>query len=284
MLKKLALRGCVVGFCLLLASPARAQQRPLVTEDPETIGAGLVLVEGGFDYARELVLPASGLSGNLLRAPLVGISVGVGSIVELQFDGGFYNRLTVTQRDLAPLSARLDFEGDTTRDVEDLVVATKVRILGERPGRPAVGIRFATKLPNASTANGLGLDTTDFMATLLFGKTIQSVRVVGNVGVGILADPVRADRQNDVLLWGGSFARAVAEGVELVGEINGRLDTRAGEPPPGTENRGVMRLGARYTRGAGRVDAGLLVGMTSRDPTVGFTAGFTYVFRAFQVP
>ena len=97
MLKKLALRGCVVGFCLLLASPARAQQRPLVTEDPETIGAGLVLVEGGFDYARELVLPASGLSGNLLRAPLVGISVGVGSIVELQFDGGFYNRLTVTQ-------------------------------------------------------------------------------------------------------------------------------------------------------------------------------------------
>ena len=104
------------------------------------------------------------------------------------------------------------------------------------------------------------------LATLLFGKTIQSVRVVGNVGVGILADPVRADRQNDVLLWGGSFARAVAEGVELVGEINGRLDTRAGEPPPGTENRGVMRLGARYTRGAGRVDAGLLVGMTSRDP------------------
>ncbi len=284
MLKPFALGGYVVGFCLLLASPAGAQQRPLVTEDPETIGAGLVLVEGGIDYARELFLPASGLNGNLLQAPLIGISIGVGSIVELQFDGGFYNRLAVAQRDFAPLSARLDFEGDSTRDVEDLVVATKVRIVDERTGRPAVGIRFATKLPNASTASGLGLDTTDFLVALLVGKTIQSVRIVGNVGVGILADPVRADRQNDVLLWGGSFARAVAEGVEMVGEINGRLDTRAGEPPPGTENRGMMRLGMRYTRGAGRVDAGLLVGMTSRDPTIGFTAGFTYVFRAFQVP
>ena len=32
---------------LVAASSAFAQQRPLVTEDPETIGAGLVLLEGG---------------------------------------------------------------------------------------------------------------------------------------------------------------------------------------------------------------------------------------------
>ncbi len=32
-----------------LTSPAWAQQRPLVTEDPETIGAGNVLIEGGVD-------------------------------------------------------------------------------------------------------------------------------------------------------------------------------------------------------------------------------------------
>jgi hypothetical protein len=27
-----------------------------------------------------------------------------------------------------------------------------------------------------------------------------------------------------------------------------------------------------------------LFGLTSRDPTFGFAAGFTYVFNAFQVP
>ena len=53
---------------MLAAAPAAAQQRPLVTEDPEVIGAGLVLLEGGFDYSRDILFPASGLQGNLLRA------------------------------------------------------------------------------------------------------------------------------------------------------------------------------------------------------------------------
>ena len=32
---------------LFLPAAASAQQRPLVTEDPETVGAGRVLIEGG---------------------------------------------------------------------------------------------------------------------------------------------------------------------------------------------------------------------------------------------
>ena len=39
-----------------------------------------------------------------------------------------------------------------------------------------------------------------------------------------------------------------------------------------------------WTPAGWRADAGLLFGITSNDPTVGFTAGFTYVFDAFQVP
>ena len=70
--------------CLLAATPAAAQQRPLVTEDPEVIGAGLVLLEGGFDYSRDVLFPASGLQGNLLRAPTLGVSFGISSIAELQ--------------------------------------------------------------------------------------------------------------------------------------------------------------------------------------------------------
>ena len=108
--------------------------------------------------------------------------------------------------------------------------------------------------------------------------------MVGNVGLGILGDPTRGDRQNDVLTYGASFARAVTQAAEFVGEINGRISTRNGVPPPGTETRSVVRFGGRYTIGALRGDAGVLVGITGRDPDFGMTAGFTYVFDAFTIP
>jgi hypothetical protein len=271
---------------LLIATPAGAQQRPLVTEDPEVIGAGLVLLEGGFDYSRDILFPLSGLKGNLLRAPTLGVSLGISSMAELQIDGGPYNRLNITHRGVgpAPLASQINFTGDTTHSVEDIVVATKIRILGETPGHPAFGIRFATRLPNAGNENGLGLDTTDFHAQILVGKTVRSIRVVGNIGLGILGDPTRGDNQNDVLDYGVSVARAVREGVEVVGELNGRASTRGGTPPVGTESRATIRIGGRFTRGTVRLDAGILLGVTSRDPGFGFTAGATYVFKGFKVP
>lgn len=271
--------------CLVAAAPAAAQQRPLVTEDPEVVGAGMVLVEGGFDYSRDILYPASGLQGNLLRVPTLGVSVGISSIAELQIDGGLYNRLSITHTGVgpAPLANQLNITGTSTHDVEDIVVATKIRIAAETPSRPAFGVRFATRLPNAGNESGLGLDTTDFHAQVLVGKTSKSVRVVGNVGLGILGDPTRGDNQNDVLDYGVSVARAVREGLEVVGEVNGRASTRGGTPPAGTEGRATMRLGGRLTRGTVRIDAGILLGMTSRDPGFGFTAGATYVFKGFDV-
>jgi hypothetical protein len=269
---------------LPLAGTAFAQQRPLATEDPECIGGGRVLIDGGVDYGRDQFFPASGLTGHLLRVPLIGVAVGLSSIAQLEIAGGFHNRLTITERRAAPLADMLDVTGGTTTDVEDVVVGTKIRVVAEAAGRPAFGVRFATRLPNARNESGLGLDTTDFLATVLAAKTVQSIRVVGNVGVGILGDPIRGDRQNDVLLLGLSVARAMTSEIELVGEVNGRANTRSGPAPVGTESRGTMRLGARYTRGALRLDSAMLVGMTTRDPSIGITAGFTYVFNAFRVP
>ena len=278
--------GWMVLVTGLLAAPAAAQQRPLVTEDPEVIGAGLILLEGGFDYSRDILFPASGLQGNLLRAPTLGVSIGISSIAELQIDGGLYNRLSIVHTGVgpAPLADQLNFTGSSTHDVEDIVLATKVRVLGETASRPAIGLRFATKLPNASNESGLGLDTTDFHVQALIGKTVQSIRVVGNVGLGILGDPTRGDNQNDVLLYGVSVARAVREGIEVVGEVNGRASTSSSTAPPGTESRATVRIGGRLTRGTVRLDTGLLLGLTSRDPGFGFTAGATWVFKGFTIP
>ena len=274
-----------LAAALIIATPAAAQQRPLVTEDPEVIGAGMVLLEGGVDYGRDVLYPASGLQGNLLRAPTLGVSFGVSSIAEVQIDGGLYNRLSITRRGVgpAPLAGMLDVTGDSTHAVEDIVVATKIRIAGETAGHPAFGLRFATKLPTASNESGLGLDTTDFHAQLLLGKTVQSIRFVGNIGFGILGDPTRGDNQNDVLEYGFSVARAVREGLEVVGELNGRVNTRSGTPPIGTDSLATMRVGGRLTRGTVRIDAAILLGLTSRDAGFGITAGATYVFKGFTV-
>jgi len=269
---------------LLIAGTAAAQQRPLVTEDPEPIGAGRVLLEGGFDLAHDYENPVSGLKGNLFSVPTIGVSVGLSSIAELQIDGGFYNHLSISRRDpLAPLASLLTVTGDSTHDVSNATIATKIRMLAETTARPAIGIRFATKLPNASNEKGIDLDTTDVSGTLLLAKTVQSIRVVANVGAGILTNPISGVGQNDVLLYGLSFARAVTQEAELVGEINGRASMRT-TAFPGTESRGILKLGGRYTRGPVRLDAGVFLGLTTIDPTIGFTAGFTYVFNAFTIP
>jgi hypothetical protein len=279
-LRSIAIATLVLGT----ADAARAQQRPLLTEDPETVGPGRLLLEAGLTHSRDRTFSGSGLTGDLLEVPQVGLSIGVGPIAEIQIDGGFYSRLRITERENAPLSDRLEIDGDTTSSVDDIVVGAKIKLVSEQAGRPAIGLRLVTKLPNASNESGLGLNTMDFFATLLVGKTAGSVRFVGNGGLGILTDPIETARQTDVLPYGFSIARAIAEGVEVVGEVNGHVQFSEEFPPPGAESHAVFRAGVRYTRGPGRVDAGVLIGTTSKDPSFGFTVGYTHVFNAFTIP
>lgn len=278
-------RAATFVLVAMAARPAVAQQRPLVTEDPEPIGAGRLLLEGGLEVARSMEYPASGLEGKLLRLPMVGVSIGISSIAELQLDMPVYDRLTIGRRDArAPLAGLMRATGDSTSDSGDMVIGTKIRLVAEGVGHPAVALRFATKLPNASNESGLGLDTTDFFASALVGKTVQSIRVVANGGLGILSDPTVGHRQNDVVTYGLSLARALTNESEVVGEVNGRISTRSGGPYPGTETRGQAAIGARYTRGSIRFDGKLFFGLHDIDPRIGFGAGFTYVFNAFDLP
>ncbi len=283
-MKKLVWCMLFAGTLALPARTALAQSRPLVTEDPETVPAGRILLEGGFDATRDTQFPASGLTGTLWRIGTFGLSFGVSSIAEIQLDGGIRNRLSIVSTNPdAPLASMLTVTGSTTSDFEDLRIGAKVRVVSETETRPAFAIRFATRLPNAGNESGLGLDTTDFHFAFLGAKTVQSVRMVGNFGFAILGDPVRGDRQNDVVEYGVSVARAVATGVELVAELNGRFSSRSGEAPVGTGTRSMLRAGGRVTRGQVRLDGALLVGITTEDPSWGMSAGFTWVFRAFSV-
>jgi len=282
--RKLAL-FLALGALFGLSASASAQSRPLATEDSEVVGAGQILFEAGLDYGQDMFYPASGLTGNLWRVGTFGFNFGVSSIAEIQLKGGLRDVLSITSRQVAPLSSMVTVPiGQlSTSDFPDGSIGAKVRFLSETATRPSMSVKFATRLPNAGNESGLGLDTTDFNFGLALAKTVRSSRIVGNIGFGILGDPVRGDNQNDVLNYGLSLAQALQTGFEVVAELNGRLNTRSGTAPIGTESRSMMRLGSRLTRGPVRVDAAFLAGVTERDPTWGFTAGMTWVFKAFTV-
>lgn len=279
------IRRFVLAIGLLgCAVPALAQQRPLQTEDPETIGAGRVLIETGIDYNRDVYLPVSGLRGNHLDLPAFGMSLGVSSIAEIQIDWAPYQKLYITERVAgAPLSNLLELDGDSTDDFGDVHIGAKVRLVSETAGRPSIGSWFRTRLPNAGNESGLGKDVQDFSSALTFGKTVQSVRIVANLGVMMIGKPTEAAAQDDLLIYSLSVARAVSPAAEVVGEFAGRANF-ANIVTPGAEDRGLLRFGARYTISGVRLDAGILLGLTPRDPEIGFTGGFTWVFNGFKVP
>ena len=276
----------VLTFFLLASAavPALAQQRPLQTEDPETIGSGRALIEAGIDYQRDMFFPVSGLRGNHVTMPAFGLSLGVSSIAEIQFDWGIYQKLAITEQVAgAPLADLLQIDGDSTDDFGDIRIGAKVRLLSETAGRPAIGSWFSTRLPNAGNESGLGKDVQDFASALTIGKTVQSVRVVANIGLLMIGRPTEAVAQDDLLIYSLSVARAISPAAEVVGEFVGRANF-ADIVTPGAEDRGLLRFGARYTKSGVRLDAGITLGLTSYDPEIGFTGGLTWVFNAFQVP
>jgi hypothetical protein len=284
MIRRLILQSaiCLLQFSLPLA--ADAQQRPLQTEDPETIGSGRILIEAGIDYNRDVYFPVSGLRGNLFAVPTLGVSLGVSSIAEIQMQIGGYQQMAITEQVMtAPLAHLLQLDGDTTDDMEDMHVGAKVRLMSEGLRRPSIASRFSTRLPNTGNESGLGKDMQDFETSVLIAKTIRSVRVVGNVGLLMLGNPTRLAAQDDLLFYNLSVARAISPAAEIVGEFVGRANF-ARTTTPGAEDRGLLRFGARYTQASVRLDGGLLLGLTPRDPEIGFTAGVTWVFNAVTIP
>lgn len=272
-----------MAFALVLAVvhalPAAAQQRPLETQDPVPIAAGHVRVEVGVDLELDRGFPLSGLEGDLLRVPSLGLGFGLGGVAEFQVDGGF-NVLFVEERRPAPLSGDLDFSGDTTTDIEDPVIGTKIRLQRETRRRPAVGVRFAARFPSASNESGIGNDTTDLFVQLLAGKGRGATRVLANFGMGVLGDALEGDRQNDVLTGGLAILHDAGRWT-LVGEAHGRVDVQ-GDAAPGTGDRGEVRLGGRVDLRPGLgLDGGVVVGLSDEDPALGLTIGLSASRKTF---
>ncbi|MDX2031706.1 MAG: transporter [Blastocatellia bacterium] len=273
---------CLFLFATLLAIPASAQQRPLITEDVEIVKPGSVRFDFGFDFLQDKDYMLSGLNGDLSRLGVVNLTIGLAPNVEIESGGVIQNFLSVNRQFRpSPIPIRLSQGTNSTHDAGDFYLAAKIKLRNETRRAPAVGFRFAAELPNSNQERGIGLNQTNFYATVLAGKSFGRLRVYGNLGLGILTAPLDRFTQNDVLLYGLAATWRFNDRVTMVGELNGRYSTR-GNPPLGTESDGAARFGARIRAGGLMWDVAGLRGLHRNSERSGVTFGVSYEGHLFE--
>ncbi len=276
------------AFLTVASQPAIAQQRPLITEDVEIVKPGSARFELGFDFLQDKNYPVSGLNGDLTRLGVMSLTFGLAPNIEVETGGVIQNFLSVNrQYRAASIPLQLTPGPNSTRDIGDFYLATKIKLRNETRRAPALGFRFGVELPNSNQSRGIGLNQTNFYATALAAKSFGRVRVVGNLGLGIISAPVDFSgnfspfTQNDVMLYGLGASYQFNDRVTLVGEVNGRYSTRR-NAPLGTESDGAARIGARIRAGGLMWDLAGIKGLNSNSAQSGITFGVTYEASLFK--
>ena len=278
-IKSIAVSAATFLFALSVAAAACGQQRPLLTEDVDTIPPGSMRIQAGIDFVQRAKFPVSGLTGDLTRAGVIGISIGFAPNVEFQIEGVAQNFLSINSRGKSAIPLNLTSNANSTNDIGDFTLWAKIKLRNETAYLPSFGFRFGVQLPNSNQARGIGLNQTNAYGQVLFGKKFgQNARVntFGNLGVGILTAPTSLFSQNDVLTYGFAGIVRLSRQFSLAGEVNGRANTRPGSGPLGTESQGEARLGMQVRASGLRFDFAGIKGLTRLSPRSGLTVGVTY--------
>jgi hypothetical protein len=275
-------------FCSFAAT--FSQQRPLLTEDVDTTPEGAVEIAAGVDFLQNAKFPLSGLKGDLTRVGDVRVNVGFSSNVEFQVEGVLQNFLAINSA-ANPSPIPLDIAGNSTNDAGDFIVSTKVKLRNETRNLPAFGFKFGFQMPNSDQSRGIGTNQINVFGKILvqkkFGKRAGKqprLNVFGNLGLGIMTAPLERFTQNDVLLYGLAGIYSVNDRINVVGEINGRANTRSGDAPLGTESQGQFRVGTQIKASGLRFDTAAIFGFTRNSPRTGITFGVTYQTPSIFTP
>src|SRR5919112_549262 len=144
---------------LLCATHSFAQQRPLITEDVDIIQPGTLRIEAGIDFYQNAKFPLSGLTGDLTRVGVIGVSIGLSPNVEVQVDGVAQNFLSINSMTVpSPIPLSLQPGANSTNDTGDFTLSTKIKFRNETRRGPSLGFRFGVQLPNSNQARGIGLN------------------------------------------------------------------------------------------------------------------------------
>lgn len=215
--------------------------------------------------------PLSGLRGEHSQIGIVRADAGIARNVAVQVRGAIYQRMQISSAPaIAP--ARVPRQG-TTDDPGDFTVSTLLRFFEQRGAWPAFGARFEVKLPITVQSHGLGLNTNDIFLAAMAMRRGDFGAVWADLGVGILASPVRADEQNDVMVYGLATSIHLSQRLDLIAEINGFASTRP-STPPGTESRGALRAGVHFQSHRFHAELLLSHGMTANEGKWGVLGGF----------
>lgn len=277
---RLTLGGALLA---LAAGGAWAQDRPLRTTDTETVGAGILRTEIGFDFLQDVEFPLSGLRGDETSLGVVNLRMGVGKIAEIEVEGAIQNFLDIKARGASFVPVLQTTGPNSTRDTGDFALSTKIRILPELGKRPALAFRFGFVLPNSNQAKGIGTNSTNVFALFALEKHLKDLKLFGNLGLEILQAPNALFTQNDVLMYGGAFSYPVHRRVSVVGEVNGLYSSRKiNDALIGTQSTGQARFGLQIMAGGLTWDLAGIRGLNAHDPRSGFTFGISKDFKLFD--
>jgi len=266
-------------FLLTLAQSTRAQQRPLITEDVDIIPPGSVRIEAGLDFLQGAKFPASGLTGDLSRVGVIGVTIGFAPNVEFQIEGVAQNFLSINSRGASAIPLSLAAGANSTNDTGDSILWTKFKLRSEPRRGPSLGFRVGVGLPNSNQARGIGLNQTNAYGSILVVKKFGHdgrLNTFGNIGIAILTAPTQLFSQNDVLTYGAAGIFRLNKQFSIAGEVNGRANTRPGDGPLGTESQSEARLGMQIRASGLRFDFAGIKGLTRFTHDSGFTVGVTY--------
>ncbi|HLK05844.1 MAG TPA: hypothetical protein VKT53_15505 [Candidatus Acidoferrum sp.] len=274
-------------FAMALASagciPAFAQDRPFKTTDVQTVPAGDVRVEAGFDFLQDVGFPVSGLRGDETSIGVLNVRMGISKIAEVEVEGAIQNFLDVKSQG-ASFVPNLKLTGvNSTHDTGDFALSTKIRFRQPSGKKPGFAFRFGFIMPNSNQARGIGINTTNVFALVALEEQLQKLKLMGNLGLEILQAPNALFTQNDVLMYGAGFSYPIHKRVNVVGEVNGLYSDRTiNNALIGTQSTGQARFGLQINAGGFTWDVAGVRGINKYDPRSGFVFGVTRDFHLFD--
>lgn len=276
------MKRLLISLLILFAAVTlQAQQRPLLTDDVDITPPGAFDLAAGVDFFQDAKFPLSGIKGDLTRLGDIRVRTGLASNVEIQIEGAIQNYVAINSRGASAIP--LTISGNSTNDFDDFTISAKIKIRNESGSLPALGFKFGYQMPNTNQSLGIGTNQINIFGKVLmqkkFGRRVGQTpkfNAYGNLGLGIMTAPLERFTQNDVFLYGLAGIYRATDRVNILGEVNGRMNTRGGTAPLGTESIGQFRIGTQIKASGLRFDTAAAIGLTKYSPRSGIIFGVTY--------
>lgn len=271
---------------LLSCTPAAdaSSLLPLRSESAAPLPSGTLEAVLGVSYFNNQRFPLFTPAGYIrnqdrVSVPEISFRIGAGGWVEIQ-----------AAYELIYLNESTQDGSDSKYGSGDARLHTKVRVLREGEYRPAVGLRFGTKLPNANRDDRLGTDETDFGIEALASKDFGPLESHVNLGILLLDNPGpvpgapnrSSDGQDDLFTYSVALAShplgadsPQAFSLRFLAEVGGFAGSRSSFD----NDRTSLALGMQLRRGGFTLYSGVSAGLVTASENYGLRLGVIYSFE-----